>query len=63
MERVVTVPSRNHRGFYRVEATRVTVRTWKKSKTQSLKNQMEFPSKAMVDPEVEDTIEEAIGGW
>lgn len=24
---------------------------------------MEFPSKAMVDPEVEDTIEEAVGGW
>jgi len=60
MDRVITVPSR---GFYRVEATRITVRTWTMSKTKSLKNQMEFPSKAMVDPEVEDTIEEAIGGW
>lgn len=62
MKRVAAAPSRSHRRLCRVDATRICVRAWTKSYTKSLKDHMKFLSKAMVDPEIEDTIEKAIGG-
>lgn len=33
-----------------------------KSEPQSLQNRVEFPSEALVNPKVKDTVEEAVGG-